>query len=32
MLTKKWFTPVDMTDFNEDHKKLLEKFGGTALP
>ncbi len=32
MLTKKWFTPVDMTDFNEDHKELLEKFGGTALP
>jgi thiol:disulfide interchange protein len=23
---------VDMTDFNDDHKALLEKFGGTALP
>ena len=23
---------VDMTDYNADHKALLEKFGGTALP
>lgn len=23
---------VDMADFNEDRKELLEKFGGTALP
>jgi thiol:disulfide interchange protein len=23
---------VDMTDFNEHHKRLLKKYGGTALP
>lgn len=23
---------IDMTDFNDGHRKLLEKYGGTALP